>query len=45
MKKQNVKMMTKQLADTVAKEVAQREKKPEGGIAARRGSTNGKKGK
>ena len=45
MKKLNVKMMTKQLADTVAKKLAVREKKSEGGIAVRRGQTKGKKGK
>jgi hypothetical protein len=43
-KKLNVKIMTKQLADTVAKEVAFRNKKVEGGIAVRRGQTKGKKG-
>ena len=45
MKKLNVKMMTKQLSDTLAKELALREKKAEGGIAVRRGQTKGKKGK
>jgi hypothetical protein len=45
MKKLNVKMMTKQLADTVAKEIAVREKKSEGGIAVKRGQTKAKKGK
>jgi hypothetical protein len=41
----NIKMMTKQLADTLAKEVAFREKKAQGGIAVRRGQTKGQKGK
>jgi hypothetical protein len=45
MKKVNVKMMTKQLADMLAKELAVREKKAEGGIAVRRGQSKGKKGK
>jgi hypothetical protein len=45
MKKLNVKMMTQQLANTLAKEVALRTKKAEGGIAVRRGQTKGKKGK
>lgn len=45
MKKLNIKMMIKQIADTLAKEVAMRGKKAEGGIAARRGQTKGKKGK
>ena len=45
MKKLNVKMMTKQLADTVAKEVAFREKKSERGIAVRRGQAKGEKNK
>jgi hypothetical protein len=45
MKKVNVKMMTKQLSDTLAKELAVRERKVEGGIAVRRGQTKGKKGK
>jgi hypothetical protein len=45
MKKVNVKMMTKQLSDTLAKELALRGKKAEGGIAVRRGQTKGKKGK
>jgi len=43
MKKLNVKIMTKQLADTVAKETAVREKKVEGGIAVRRGQLKGKR--
>ena len=43
MKKLNVKMMTKQLAHTLAKEVAFREKKAQGGIAVRRGQTKGGK--
>ena len=45
MTKLNVKILTKQLADTIAKEVAVREKKAEGGIAVRRGQIKGKKGK
>ncbi len=45
MKKLNVKMMTKQLADTLAKEVVLREKKGDGGIAVRRGQSKGKIGK
>ena len=45
MKKLNMKIMTKQLSDTLAKEVAVREKKSEGGIAVRRGQTKDKKGK
>ena len=45
MKKVNVKMMTKQLSDTLAKELAFRGKKAQGGIAVRRGQTKDKKGK
>lgn len=45
MKKMNVKLMTKQLADTLAKEVAFREKKAQGGIAVRRGQAKGAKNK
>ena len=45
MKKLNVRMMTKQLADTLAKEVAFREKKAQAGIAVRQGQTKGEKGK
>jgi hypothetical protein len=45
MKKLNVKMMTKQLTDSVAKEVAFRGKKSERGIAVRRGQTKGEKKK
>jgi hypothetical protein len=45
MTKLNVKIMTKQLADTVAKEIAVREKKAEGGIAVKRGQIKSKKGK
>jgi hypothetical protein len=45
MKKLNVKIMTKQLAKTLAKEVAFRNKKVEGGIAVRRGQTKGEKNK
>jgi hypothetical protein len=41
----NIKIMTKQLADTLAKEVAFREKKAQGGIAVRRGQRKGEKGK
>lgn len=41
MAKLTVKLMTKQLADTLAKEVALRKKKVEGGIAVRRGQTKG----
>jgi hypothetical protein len=41
----NVKIMTKQLADTVAKATALRGKKAEGGIAARRGQIKGEKNK
>ncbi len=44
MKKVNVNIMTKRLAETVAKEVAFRKKKVEGGIAVRRGQIKGKKG-
>ncbi len=44
-KKFNVNVLTKQLADTLAKEIAVREKKAEGGIAVRRGQIKGKKGK
>ena len=36
-------VMTKKLADTLAKETALRAKKSEGGIAARRGQTKGEK--
>jgi hypothetical protein len=45
MTKLAVKLMTKQLADTVAKEVALRKKKVEGGIAVRRGQIKGEKRK
>jgi hypothetical protein len=45
MKKLNVKIMTKQVADTLAKEIAVRGKKAQGGIAVRRGQTKGEKGK
>ena len=45
MKKLNVKIMTKQLTETLAKELAFREKKSEGGIAVRRGQTKVKKDK
>jgi hypothetical protein len=38
-------MMTKHLADTVAKELAVRAKKAEGGIAVRRGQIKGEKNK
>jgi|AP3Bu8745761321_1050154.scaffolds.fasta_scaffold168351_1 hypothetical protein len=41
----NIKNMTKHLADMLAKEVAFREKKVQGGIAVRRGQTKGEKGK
>ncbi len=41
----NIKIMTKQLTDTLAKEVAFRGKKAQGGIAVRRGQTKGEKGK
>jgi hypothetical protein len=41
----NIQIMTKQLADTLAKEVAFREKKAQGGIALRRGQTKGEKSK
>ena len=44
MKKLNVKIITKQVADAIAKEVAVRGKKVEGGIAVRRGQIKGKKG-
>jgi hypothetical protein len=44
-KKLHINVMTKQLADTLAKEVAIREKKAEGGIAVRRGQIKGKKEK
>jgi hypothetical protein len=44
MKKLNVNIMTKRLAETLAKEVAFRNKKVEGGIAVRRGQIKGKKG-
>jgi hypothetical protein len=43
MKKLNVKLMTKNLADMLAKEVALRGKKAEGGIAVRRGQTKDEK--
>ena len=45
MKKLNVKLMTKNLADSLAKEIAFRGKKAEGGIAVRRGQTKGEKKK
>ena len=45
MKKLNLKIMTKQLADSLAKESAVREKRVEGGIVGRRGKTREKKGK
>jgi hypothetical protein len=41
----NVKIMTKRLADTLAKEAAIRGKKGERGIAVRRGQTKGEKNK
>jgi hypothetical protein len=41
----NVNIMTKQLSDTLAKEIAVRAKKAERGIAVRRGQTKGKMGK
>ena len=41
----SIKIMTKQLSDTLAKEVAFREKKAQGGLAPRRGQTKGEKGK
>ena len=41
----NAKIMTKQLADALAKETAFRGKKAEGGIAARRGQVKGEKNK
>jgi hypothetical protein len=45
MKKLNVNIMTKRLAEKLAKEVAFRNKKTEGGIAVRNGQVKGKKGK
>jgi hypothetical protein len=45
MTKLNVNIMTKRLAEKLAKEVAFRNKKAEGGIAVRRGQIKGKKGK
>jgi hypothetical protein len=45
MKKLNVKIMTKQLAETFAKQSAVREKKAEGGIAVKRGQTKDKMSK
>jgi hypothetical protein len=44
-KKLNVNVMTKKLADTLARENALRGKKAEGGIAVRRGQTKGEKNK
>ena len=44
-KKLNIKIMTKGLADTLAKEIAFRGKKAEGGIAVRRGQIKGEKNK
>jgi hypothetical protein len=44
-KKLKVNIMTRKLADTLAKETALRGKKAEGGIAARRGQTKGRKNK
>ena len=44
MKKLNVKIMTKQVANTLAKEIAVREKKVDGGFAVKRGQIKGKKG-
>jgi hypothetical protein len=41
----NVKMMTKKLADSLAKEVAFRGKKAQGGIAVRRGQIKDEKQK
>jgi hypothetical protein len=41
----NINIMTKHLADTLAKEVAFRGKKAQGGIAVRRGQTKGEKSK
>ena len=41
----NVKIMTKQIADSLAKDNAFRSKKSEGGIAVRRRQTKGQKGK
>jgi hypothetical protein len=43
MKKLKVRIMTKQLADKVEKEITLRGKKAEGGIAVRRGQTKGEK--
>jgi hypothetical protein len=45
MQKLSVKIMTKQLVDKIAKDVAVREKKAEGGIAVRRGQIKGEKNK
>jgi hypothetical protein len=45
MKKLSVKIMTKQLAESLAKEVAFRGKKAERGIAVRRGQTKVEKNK
>ena len=45
MKKLNVKILTKQLNDSVAKEIALRAKKVESGIAVRRGQIKDRKGK
>jgi hypothetical protein len=45
MTKLAVKLMTKQLADKVAKEAALRKKKVDGGIAVRRGQTKDEKRK
>ncbi len=45
MKKPNVEMMTKQLAETLAKKRAVRDKKLDAGIADKRGQSRGKKGK
>jgi hypothetical protein len=44
MKKLNIKIMTKQVADTLAKEIAVRGKKVDRGIAVKRGQIKGKKG-
>ena len=44
-KTRNVKMMTKLLADALAKETALRGKKAEGDIAVRRGQTKREKNK
>lgn len=41
----SAKMMTKQIADRVAKELAVRQKRSEGGIAVRRGQIKGEKNK